>query len=106
MVKNGVVHTQEDSANILQGITRHKILDLAEQLNIPVKFENFYWKDFVNADEAFCSSATKEVMPIHSLDGKIITEGPGSVTAQLMSAYTEHIKSYCDKAKGVHPIAW
>lgn len=106
MVKEGVIHTQEDSANILQGITRHKILELASELNIPVQYNNFHWNDFVACDEAFCSSATKEVMPIHSLDGNIVTSGPGPVTKKLMDAYTKHIESYCEKSKGVHPLAW
>lgn len=55
--------------NILSGITRNTIIELAEELGIPV-VEKFFTPDEVyNADAAFFTGTAAEVAGIASLDG-------------------------------------
>lgn len=106
MIKDGKLITPPNDANILQGITRGIILNLAGELEIPVEHRKFTLEEMQNAEECIASSATKEVMPIHSVGGKVITDGPGPVTKRLMDAYTKYVENYCDNAMKEHPIGW
>lgn len=106
MVKAGELITPPNDANILQGITRSIILQLADELGIKVVHRRFNLDEMLTADEAIASSATKEVMPIHSINSKVITDGSGPLTATLMKAYTQYVENYCSKALKDHPIGW
>ncbi|MFC4324267.1 D-amino-acid transaminase [Litchfieldia salsa] len=84
VVKNAVLYTTPLTSNILPGITREAILQIAKEEGIESKEERFT-KDFLmNADEAFISSTSVEVLPIRTVDGQIIGSGnPGEMTKKL-----------------------
>ncbi len=92
IVKNNVVLTP--NTNILRGITRKKILTL--QINgVTTKEQDFSIDDFMNADEAFISSSTKNILPIFSLDSKPIGNGKiGEITTLLNKGLLRLIADY------------
>lgn len=92
IVKNNEVLTP--ITDILKGITRSKILGL--KINgIEIKEQDFEIDVFANADEAFISSSTKNIIPIISLDGKPIGNGqPGKITQQLNDQLLALINNY------------
>lgn len=96
MVKDGVVYTHPDGNLVLPGITKKVILQAAEKANIPVKEEVFTLAQLAQADEAFSSSTTIEVMPIIEIDGKPVGEGKkGPVADKLQRYFTAEIEAQC-----------
>ena len=87
-IKDGKLYTTPATKRILHGITRAAVLKLANELNIPVVEEDFTPQFLVEADEAFITSTSIEVMPVTSVEGKQIADGkPGPITRQLQAAY-------------------
>lgn len=82
------------STAILRGITRNKILSInLDGLNI--KEQDFTLDAVANADEAFISSSTKNILPVLSLDGKPVGDGkPGKITTALSERLLEMINNY------------
>lgn len=79
---------------ILRGITRSKILSMSIN-GISIKEEDFSLDELINADEAFISSSTKNILPIFSLDGKPIGTGKtGKVTRKLHDKLLTLINEY------------
>lgn len=99
VVKGGTVYTHPANNLILRGITRTIALDqLASALNIPVAEQRFD-TDFVkNADEAFLTGTTAEVLPVVMLDDAKIGGGaPGPVVRKLAAAYAELVDQECKR---------
>ncbi len=87
IIKNGVILTPP-TLNNLRGITRMVVLELAEQLGIPVRETNLGYFDLYTADEVFVTGTAAEVAPIVLIDGRSIGSGrPGPITRQLMAAF-------------------
>ncbi|MGE6219501.1 aminotransferase class IV [Nubsella zeaxanthinifaciens] len=92
MVKNGEVITPK--TDILRGITRSKILSIALE-GVTVLERDFSLDDLINADEAFITSSTKNVLPVINLDGKPIGNGkPGKITTALNEQLLTMINNY------------
>jgi branched-chain amino acid aminotransferase len=56
--------------NILPGITRATVLELCDELNIPVEEKMFSKQDMYGADAAFFCGTAAEVLGLESLDDK------------------------------------
>jgi branched-chain amino acid aminotransferase len=99
-VKNGVLITPPVEFDILQGITRKIVIGIAHKLKIPVKEAGITPSELENSDEVFLTSSTREVLPIHWVNGKVIgNEGYGPVTKLLALTYKDHVKQYCEQKK-------
>lgn len=74
---------------ILFGITRKVVIDLAKKLKIPVKEENLYLSQIKNFSEAFITASNKEIMPVVRIDENItIGSGQvGKITKKLMEEF-------------------
>ncbi|OTN88491.1 D-amino-acid transaminase [Enterococcus sp. 7E2_DIV0204] len=96
VVKDGTVYTHPDGNLILPGITKKKILELARELNIPVKEEAVYEEELFTADECFVSGSLTEIVPVVKVNDHIIGTGkPGKVTKQLLEAYIASVDATC-----------
>jgi len=90
VVKNGTVMTNDADADILMGVTRATILEIARDLSIPARVQNLTVKDVMSADEVFFSGTAVEVTPVRELDGKIIGDGkPGAITRKIQQTFFE-----------------
>jgi branched-chain amino acid aminotransferase len=88
IVKNGVVRTPPLDAGLLAGITRAFVFELGAATGVKVEDAKLKDDDLFNADEAFFTSTTKELMPIVEVDDhKIGDAKPGRVTQQLLAEY-------------------
>ena len=56
----------------LPGITRNKVIQLAQQLNIPVAIKNISLAEFYTADEVFTTGTMGELTPVTEIDGRMI----------------------------------
>jgi D-alanine transaminase/branched-chain amino acid aminotransferase len=87
VTKDDVVVTP--AKNILSGITRMKILELARK-NFATEERTVSMENICNAKEAFMTSTTKRILPIVQIDDLIIGNGqPGQVTQKLDTAFVE-----------------
>lgn len=90
IVKNGVLKTPAALHGALEGITRKTVLEVAQVLGIPAVETALALFDVYTADEAFMTGSGAEVMPITSLDGRVIGTGnPGPITGRLLAAFRE-----------------
>mgnify|MGYP000014272784 CR=1 FL=1 len=88
IIKDGVIITPPLKAGLLGGITRAKILELAQREKLSFKEENIRASDLKTADEVFLTSSTKRVVPIVKVDDQQIGSGkPGKKTQELLKKY-------------------
>lgn len=91
MVSNGVLKTAKDN-DILQGVSRVTVFELAKQLGIPAVEEDLQPYDVYTADEAFMSSTPYCILPVGRVDNrKLGEEVPGPITQQLLAAWSERV---------------
>ncbi|GAB2676573.1 aminotransferase class IV [Aliiglaciecola aliphaticivorans] len=87
IVKNGVIFTPPVD-NILAGVTRKIIIDLAESQGIPVKQLAPTVEQVKQADEVWVSNSFEELKPIISIEGEKVGAGkPGPIWQRLLSSY-------------------
>jgi len=92
MVKDNILITPVD--NILKGITRKVVLELAEQSNIKIAERPVGEEELKTADEVFITSSFKDIVPIVRIDDFQIAGGEiGKVTKDLMVKFAEVIKA-------------
>lgn len=92
VTKENVLRTHPLSHAILGGVTRDITLQIAQEQGIQVEEKAFTPEEAMDAKEAFMTSATSNVLPITSLNGKPIGSGkPGDITRTLLNAYEERI---------------
>ncbi len=90
VTEQGRLVTRQLSTDILHGITRRSLLELAERHGIPFEERPFSVDEAYRAGEAFISSATSFIWPVVQIDGKPIGSGkPGPVTRALRDIYVD-----------------
>lgn len=91
VVLDSLVVTPPKTNQILAGITRDFVLELAAGDGIPYAEASIYAADLEKAEEIWISSSSKEVMPVVRLNGRMVGNGkPGAVwrrVRELFSAY-------------------
>jgi branched-chain amino acid aminotransferase len=90
LVRDGEVWTPPDR-NILEGVTRKVIIELAAELDITLLERDMTLYDIAQADEYFISSSAVGLMPVNAIDRyRPIAAIPGPITQRLMTAYAHH----------------
>lgn len=81
-----------DLTSALEGITRDTIIQIANDLKIPVIEKRITRDEVYTADEAFFTGTAAEVTPIRELDRRMIGKGHrGEVTKELQSIYFDAV---------------
>jgi D-alanine transaminase len=75
IVKNDCIFTHPKGQHILPGITREVVIKIAKLLNLKIKENAFDMTSLMNADEVWITSSTREILPITTVDNKIINNG-------------------------------
>ncbi len=95
IVVGGRIVTRPLGPEILGGITRAAVLDIARDLQITVDERRFSVADAAAADEAFLTSTTAWVLPVTRIDDRAVAAGaPGPVTARLVEEYRRRIAEF------------
>ncbi|NLA05669.1 MAG: branched-chain-amino-acid transaminase [Firmicutes bacterium] len=90
MIKGGVLLTPPSYANILEGITRNAVIELAGRRGLEVKEELFTRHDLYNADQVFLTGTAAELIPVIKIDGRVIGSGkPEPLFHELLSDFRE-----------------
>jgi len=90
VVKNGRLLTNDRSADVLHGITRASVMDLAADLGIPVEVGPISVDEMHAADELFFTGTAAEVTPIACVDDHIY-DVHRPVTVRLRDAYARAV---------------
>lgn len=92
VVRDGTLITNDLDASILTGITRGCVLQLAQDLGIPVVVRPLSLMDVELAEEIFFSGTAVEITPIREVDGRIIAGGKtGKITKRLQSTFFDAV---------------
>ncbi|MEE8603140.1 branched-chain-amino-acid transaminase [Euzebya tangerina] len=86
VVRDGVLVTPPTSEGVLQGVTRDAVLNFARDADIPIDEVPMLRHDLYTADEAFFTGTAAEIVPIKSVDDRLIGP-PGPVTRQLQDIF-------------------
>ena len=91
---DGILRTRDTNANILRGVTRLSLLEVARQAGLKVEERPFTPDEALAAREAFITGAGALVLPVIAVDGKPVGSGaPGPVAKRLRALYIEHAKA-------------
>ena len=88
----GKLWTPAFYAGALKGVTRGVVLEIAENLSIPIVQENLTRYDIWVADECFLTGTAAEVIPVVEVDGRVIGDGkPGEVTGKFLAEFRSKV---------------
>ena len=91
---DGVLRTRDTNANILRGVTRLSLLDVAREAGLKVEERPFTPDEAVAAKEAFITGAGTLVLPVVAIDGRNVGDGKvGPVAMRLRRLYIERAKA-------------
>jgi D-alanine transaminase len=90
-VIDNVLTTPKKSTDILPGITRQVILELAKNNDIPVNEEVFSLDALRAASEIWITSSTREIVPVVVLDSKKVGDGS---TGKIWHKMNQLFQSY------------
>jgi len=92
IVHKGEVLTPAASQGALKGITRGTVMDIAQELKIPLREVNLTRYDIWCADECFLTGSGAEVIPVTKLDGREIGAGkPGPITQRILASFRRRV---------------
>lgn len=94
VVQGGKLLTPPETAGILPGITRARVLEIARELRLDIEYRALPLAELVQADEAFISSTVREMLPVVCIDDHVIGGGqPGPLTTRLLAAFRTRVRS-------------
>ncbi|MEM1915202.1 MAG: branched-chain-amino-acid transaminase [Candidatus Nezhaarchaeales archaeon] len=99
IVKNGVIYTPPRSSGILPGITRARVMRLAEELGYRVIEKDVTPAELLTADEVFLTGTAAGIVPVVKIAGRVVGDGkPGPITKKLLEKFKELVR---DPSEGV-----
>lgn len=88
VTKDGKIITRQLGHEILPGITRQAVLELAAHEGLLIEERPFTVEEAENAQEAFVTSANAFVTGVVRINGRVLSDGtPGPVTQKLRGLY-------------------
>ena len=90
----GVLYTPPLDAGSLRGITRGTVMDIAEELGVPLREQALTRYDLWTAEECFLTGTAAEVIPCVEVDHRAVGTGkPGEVTKRFIGSFREKVTS-------------
>jgi branched-chain amino acid aminotransferase len=98
LVKAGRLVTPAVTDNILEGITRRRLMAMArERLEMPVEERQVDRTELYNADEVFLCGTGAQISPVVEIDRRPIGGGrPGPITRQMHDLYFDAVRGRDD----------
>jgi D-alanine transaminase len=88
---DGVLVTPPKSNELLPGITRDLVLELAVQHGIPASERRITLQELKTSPEVWMTSSTREIMPVIELDGAPVGSGrPGPLWNRMQGLYQDY----------------
>ncbi len=101
LVINGKLVTTTTTSDILTGVTRNTILQLAKEvLGLQVEERIIDRSELYSADEAFFSGTGAQVVPIVSIDKRQVGDGKvGKIVSDIQNLYNDVVRGKVPKYK-------
>jgi branched-chain amino acid aminotransferase len=96
IVRDGEIITPPVTAGALEGITQSSVRRIAEDAGLAYRVDNLLRSDLYTADEAFLSGTAAEIVPIRSVDDRVLGE-PGPVTRTVQETYFAAVRGEDDR---------
>jgi len=92
IVSNCILYTSNPH-NILNGISRQTVIELAKELDIPVYERDISLYDAYNANEAFFTTTSYCILPISKINDMSIGKHiPGDLTKKLLDLWSKKVE--------------
>jgi branched-subunit amino acid aminotransferase/4-amino-4-deoxychorismate lyase len=99
-IKNKILYTPAIECGCLNGITRQRVIACAHRQGIQVQAVHAKLSRLLKADEAFLTGSTLELMPVRSINKKMIgKKRPGPVTTTISKTYKEMVSKSISSRK-------
>lgn len=90
IVRQGAIITPDNANDLLEGINRQTIMEIAEDLGLPCRVRNIDLTELYIADEVFACGTSSFVAPVKEIDGRVIGNGQiGTLTTKLRKRHEE-----------------
>jgi len=93
VVRDGVLLTPPVNDDILEGVTRKAIFELAERLGMVVEVRSIDRSEIYIADEMFLCGTGVQISPVIELDHRAVGTGVvGPITRRIRDAYFDAVR--------------
>lgn len=100
IVKGNRLYTPPSCCGALEGITRNKVIELAERAGYEVKESPMARYDLYTADEFFLTGTAAEIISVVEMDKRQIGDGlPGRITKELAQLYINETQQFGTKVE-------
>ncbi len=94
IVSHGIIKTPPKGNNLLPGITRDLVVEIAQSHKMPIEETTISEEEFLVADEIWLTSSTKEILPITKINDQLVGNGkPGAIWQDMYSKYQDYKKT-------------
>jgi D-alanine transaminase len=91
IVKDDVIITPPTGKQLLSGITRDLVIEIAENNSILLEQRLIKESELLEADEIWMTSSTREIAPVIKLNGKAVGDGvAGKTWKRIMDLYQQY----------------
>ena len=91
IVGNGIIKTPPKDQKLLPGITRDLVVELAKKHKMPIEEVAISEKEFLNADEIWLTSSTKEILAVTKINERSVGNGkPGKIWEDMYQKYQDY----------------
>lgn len=88
IVRDGVLITPDKSTDLLEGITRSSVIEIAHEKGVKTEQRPVDRSELYIADELFMCGSSARIVPILSVDKRPVGNGkPGKLTSDIAEAY-------------------
>lgn len=99
-VQNGKLITTNTTDDILVGVTRNTVLEIARDLGIETVERNVNRSEVYTFDEVFCCGTGAQIMPIVSIDHRKVANGEtGEITRKIQNLYYDIVQGKVERYK-------
>lgn len=97
IVRDGVLITPAETDDILEGITRRSILEIAKSLNIPTQIRSIDRSELYICDEAFFCGTGVQISWISSIDKRDVGNAKrGPITGKIQGTFFDIVRGNLD----------
>ncbi len=87
MVRNGVLYTPDTHSDLLEGINRRSVLQMATDIGMQVVERSIDLTELYIADEIFICGTSAFLTAVLEVDARIVATGSGPITAKLQAIH-------------------
>lgn len=90
-VRGDLLVTPPLSSGCLAGVTREVLLEIGEQINLPIREQTLSLKELYESEEVFITSTSRELLPVARVEDHRVPQAPGPVTTRLSKAFSDYV---------------